>query len=116
MSRILIVVLKFLPVALIVLGSLGCKSGFSDSDIEAVRASIRSELVGKGMIVSEVSMVKVSDRKLKGFAKVKMPTYETAISPYGLNRTYRTPNDVELTKDCIAEMSTDNKNYFWKCQ
>jgi hypothetical protein len=50
MNRIFVVILKFVPVVLIVVASLGCKSGFSDSDIEAVKSSIRSEYEKRGLI------------------------------------------------------------------
>ena len=72
----------------------------------------------RGCIVTEVTMIKVSDRKLSGLVHFEM------VDPVnkgtnGHGDPFVIANNgapVIFTKSCTAEMADDGKQYIWKCE
>ena len=79
----------------------GCQPTFKTADIEKVRAEIAENATGQGFTVSDVSLIKKSDRELSGFAKLSKD-----VEGYGV---------VDVTWSCSATMSADEATYIWKC-
>jgi len=80
----------------------GCSSGFTDQDVANAEKSIKTEFEKKDFTVSEVKLIKESDRKLSGFVRLKK----------------RVPivGDMEVTKNCTATMGENSSEYIWKCE
>jgi len=81
--------------------AIGCSKGFSDADIEKTKADIRSYFEKEGFTVMEVSMIRESDMKLTGYAKVEKKIL-------GL--------PVPATKNCTATMDAQGGRYLWECK
>jgi hypothetical protein len=87
----------FIPIVLALVGLVGCKTSFSDSDIDALKTTVKSEFEKRpGVSVSDVTFIKESERKLKGFVKLNVA-------------------ELEVMKSCEATMG-DNSQYIWKCE
>lgn len=77
----------------------GNKPGFVQADLDNMKSSIKSELEKKsGTQVLEVVMLKESEFKAFGYAKVRLD---------GIG---------ELTKACSATLEAEGRNYLWRCQ
>jgi hypothetical protein len=73
---------------------------FSEYQIKRVEDSIRSELQKRnGVHVSEVAMIRESDRKLTGFVRLTIDNFEG-----------------DLTRVCSAQLSDDSVTYIWRCE
>lgn len=84
-------------VLLVTLALAGCNPGFTDADIEAAKKSIKEEFEKKpGITVSDVTLLKESQRKLTGFVKLRVMSQD-------------------IMKSCSATMDDTGKNYIWRC-
>ena len=78
---------------------LGQSSGFSDADIAAAKASIRTEFEKRdGVTVSEVALIRENPRKLIGYVKFKIDVL-----------------NLDVTKSCSATIGEGNK-YIMRCE
>ncbi|PDT86694.1 hypothetical protein CO669_28790 [Bradyrhizobium sp. Y36] len=83
----------------------GPSSGFSDADIEQIKAEIKKHYETNDALdveVTEVALVRESKRKLVGYAKIKFK--KIGIIP-------------ALTKACSATMSEgSDRQYIYQCE
>ncbi len=81
---------------------LGCSSGFSNSDIADVQASIRHDFEKKGFTVLEIRMSKGSKDTLGGFVRLRK----------------NVPNigDMDFSRVCTATKDPNTAHYSWKCE
>ena len=70
---------------------------FSDADVVAMKASIREEYQKKGLTVSEVTLIRVNDRRLEGFVKLESAAFGS------------------LTKECFVTLGDDGQS-IWQCR
>lgn len=75
-------------------------TGFSDSEIERLKGTIRAEYARKADVqdVGEVTLLRKDARELVGFVKV---TWKGLPGPQ--------------TVDCSATMASDGQNFIWRC-
>lgn len=110
-----------IAVAIGVVWLAGCTThSFKESDIPAIQERVKNGLTLKIGIrsdpdvleeVRDVTLMKVSDRKLQGYATVKISTSHP--DPSGHGRIYWT--DRFMTKSCEVTMAQDSDEYLWKC-
>ena len=94
--------------------------GFTDSQVREVERIIKDyyvkqlsaspsaterEQVAGGSTTVEVHMIKVSDRKLEGFAKISL--HDQQSKDLGLS---------EIADTCEATMEMNSSQYIWKCK
>jgi len=92
-------------ILVLVLALTACETGFSESDIEQTKQSIRSEYEKRpGLTVVDVQMIKVSPTKLTGFVKLKPKGLPKSVGALG-----------EISKECSATMG-ENRQYIWRCE
>jgi hypothetical protein len=77
-------------------------SQFREEDIARTETEIRTNFEQRGFTVEQVSLIKESDRRLSGYVKFKKTS--------GLFKK------VELSKNCVATMDADSRNYIWECK
>jgi len=78
-----------------------CSKGFSDADVQKIKGEIRAKYEQEGCTVMEVSMIRESDTRLHGFAKVEKKILGLPVS---------------AMKDCTATMDVHGGEYLWECK
>ena len=93
-------IVKIFVAGLLALTLLGCGNGFADEDIRSCEEEIRREF-GKreGVTVLDVTMMKESAKKLRGYAKLRMDLMGETM---------------EVTKSCEANYM-EGDQYIWEC-
>ena len=81
---------------------LGCSTGFTEQDISNAKVSIKDDFEAKEFTVTEIKLVKESDRTLTGYVK--------------LRKVVPAIGDMDFTKRCTAIMDQDSPQYTWKCE
>jgi|HubBroStandDraft_5_1064220.scaffolds.fasta_scaffold354647_2 hypothetical protein len=71
-------------------------------DTANITAAIKRDFEKRGFTVDQINMVRESDTRLSGFAKVRKSS--------GLL------SNVELTKNCVATKDMDSGRYIWECK
>ncbi|MGA9987706.1 MAG: hypothetical protein WBP69_07985 [Terriglobales bacterium] len=124
MNKLLIPFLAILTAAVIVLLLLGhvptFQSGFTDAQIQAVELTIKDyfvqhmqnspsaverEQIANGSTTVEVHMIKMSARRLEGFAVISLRDKESTALGLG-----------DLRVACEATMGENSDQWLWKCQ
>ena len=109
-----------LSIAIVGVGLLAaCTThSFSDSDIAAAQQSIWFKFNSQPpptpdtlVIVKEVHLIKVSDRKLTGYVKLQLSVDENRS---GRGRTDW--HDTFVTKSCEVNMAENSDTYIWQCE
>jgi len=123
MHKLVVTVLAVLTAAAVVFLVLGhvptFQSGFTDAQIKAVESAIKDyfvqhmqnspsaverEQIASGSTTVEVHMIKMSSKKLEGFATITLRDDESKAVGMG-----------EIRVPCEATMG-ENSEWLWKCQ
>lgn len=78
--------------------------GYYLDQIKNSSSAVERQQVADGITTVDVQMIKVADRRLEGFAKIRANTREAKDVGFS-----------EITQTCEATMEMDSTQFIWKC-